>query len=707
MKTTTWLIFPIIFFFLFVTCSLVSATSPDVVWIIVDRITVNNIIASKTPHFNGLQNIGAFGLINVRTAGQIRAESTYLTAGAGKRSKGSKDAQKGINKGKGVINYRYDSLVKLNKDNPYHPTVGLLGEVLKDNGIKVGVLGNTDTIDQKNRSIVSFAMDQKGEVPLGDVSKGLLKKVEKPWGYESDFEVFRKKFGEFKNKVDLLIIQTGDTTRIDNYVRFIGKAEINREKIKAIEKIDNFIGFVLQVINLEETQLGILMLNPPVTDLENGNKLGWILLAGPEFEKGWVTSLSTRRKGIVTISDLLPTLLNRFKVSYPEVTGSKISYIRQQKASWHQLYNLREKIKRVSNLRPVFVKGFILLQLIMICLAIILLIKKDLPGSVIIHKGVEYLLVSLFLVPLNFLILSQIIFPHFIHNLVILIAFTIVEFWVLMKINESRLFHIIVICLGLWIVIIVDLLNNSRLMADSLLGFSSVIGARYYGLGNEYMGLFIGSMLVGFTGVLDYLSKKGVNINKKIIFLSPVLFLSFWFIASPALGANFGGAITALVAITVTMVYLKYGFNFKKIILFTPIVGFVILFVMYLDYTEILGPRTHIGKAFAYLLKGRTGGIIGIIKRKLAMNIKLLKWTIWTRVLLGFILYLIVLFLYPIGRFKKLLKKQPNMAAGFYGGLAGTLVTMMVNDSGVVAAATLLFYPIMTLLYFISKPGYK
>jgi hypothetical protein len=65
--------------------------------------------------------------------------------------------------------------------------------------------------------------------------------------------------------------------------------------------------------------------------------------------------------------------------------------------------------------------------------------------------------------------------------------------------------------------------------------------------------------------------------------------------------------------------------------------------------------------------------------------------------------FLIIIFKHPVGNLKRLFDKYSYLAAGFYGGIAGAIVTMFVNDSGVVAAATILFYPMLTLLYLLRS----
>ena len=160
--------------------------------------------------------------------------------------------------------------------------------------------------------------------------------------------------------------------------------------------------------------------------------------------------------------------------------------------------------------------------------------------------------------------------------------------------------------------------------------------------------------------------------------------------------------ITMLMASSLVFIFWSnYSVNIKTIFILIFIVSGIITGIAYLDYIEVLGQKTHIGRAFNLILEGNYSGFKEIIIRKIAMNLKLLRWNIWTKVLLGFLCYLLFIFLHPGGKLEKVIKKYPELSVGFYSSLLASFVAMIVNDSGVVAAATILFFPILTLLYLI------
>ncbi|MFW6030687.1 MAG: hypothetical protein ACOCRO_10635 [Halanaerobiales bacterium] len=179
-------------------------------------------------------------------------------------------------------------------------------------------------------------------------------------------------------------------------------------------------------------------------------------------------------------------------------------------------------------------------------------------------------------------------------------------------------------------------------------------------------------------------------------YLLPFEYLIFvYFIAAGNLGANFGGMLTALFAFAFTYYYsLKKGHVPIIIACFA-----IVLVILYLDYSGFFGISSHIGQAIERLFLADWQWVYNTILRKFSMNLKLLRWTIWTKVFLAMIIYLFFMVKKPNPQLKRFFKTYPYIKSAFYGALLASLLTMFVNDSGVVAAATILFFPVMSLLY--------
>ncbi|MFW6034905.1 MAG: hypothetical protein ACOCRZ_01485 [Halothermotrichaceae bacterium] len=688
---------------LFLISGIVSAEqSPDLIWIVIDRLGIEEFDIENYPNINKLQQKGAFSLMNVRTADDLTSESTYLSAGSGNRCQGSKTNTYKLTVDGPSFLQNIDNLKKVNKNTYYHADIGKLGKFADNNQIKIGVLGNSDTIDKKGKNILTMVMNQQGYVPLADVSKGVLKINNKyPWKYETDWTILKNKYNIYKRKVDALFIETGDIGRIDNYSCLLSKEDILSYKRKALKKIDEFIGFIIEDVKLNKTQLGLIIPTPSHQALTEGKKLSWVAFCGGSSGRGWIKTDSTRKNGVTTIADLLTI----FKYNFADKTGTinilnKIDFTGKN-ISWDRMILLNRRISFISNIRPFMVKVFILFQLILIILAIVKSIWKKAERLIIFDYFFEYLLLSLFLTPINYIFISLLNIFSLIYLILIFLLLTSVELIIILKFIDNKLMRVLVINWSLLLIISYDLLSGYQLLSDTILGYSSIIGARYYGLGNEYMGFYIGCYLIGITGSLELKQdRQKINNSSKIMKNTPLLTLIFiYFIGAPNLGANFGGTVTALTAVVITF----FNINKEKFWMSLAIAILLFLLIVTIDFTGLFGVRSHIGQAVSKIIKGDWGSIWLLIFRKLKMNLKLLRWTIWTRVVLAFIIYLIILVRRPGPEFKKLFNSKPFLTAGFYGCLAGSLTAMVVNDSGIVAAATILFYPILTLLYILNK----
>ncbi len=731
--------------------------SYNMVWIIIDRLSLDQLLIANTPNIDKLQKKGAFGLMNVRTVDHLQSESTYLNVNTGNRCQGSKMSHNGISLGKGAWNNKIQELITLNSKTNYKAKPGLLGDLARENNISIGVLGNSDIVGRNIRTIVSMAMDSNGFVPYAQIGKNILQETEKPWGYQSDYNKLAAKFTEFYGLVDALFIETGDISRIDNFLELEESKSVisdnsnishysntfspkgnpkdkfsedsllsdkksynnykdyinyQQEKINALERIDTFLGFLLNNIDLEKTQLAIIVPTPAEEEIRQGKRLSWVLFAGQDIKQGWLKSNTTRHRGIITIADLLTGFLTanldsdlskkdqKTKTNLEGFAGGTINSIDDQSASWNDLRQLNEKVSFIYNIRPPFIKVFIFVQMIVIIMAISQTVWKKIKEIYIFSRTFEYLLIALLLVPINYMLISLINIFSIIHTLILFFAILVIEELILLKFIKKPIYRIFVISWVMVLLISFNLIDKYGMLADSILGYSSIIGARYYGLGNEYMGFYLGAFILALTVSLELARNRGFKVNP-IIIITSFLVITY-FIGAVTLGANFGGMITALTAGGITCYYIFQDRKWMNKWILSGLGLLFLIIIILLDYSGIMGNSSHIGQAFQKIVDHQWQWMLDTILRKFTMNLKLLRWTIWSRVLLVMIVYLFVLLKNPVPRLKFFFKNNLYFRAGLYGALSGSLVTMFVNDSGVVAAATILFYPVMSLLYFLK-----
>lgn len=255
------------------------------------------------------------------------------------------------------------------------------------------------------------------------------------------------------------------------------------------------------------------------------------------------------------------------------------------------------------------------------------------------------------------------------------------------------------ICLGLLTagLIMIDVWLGSTLQKTSLMGYDPIIGARFYGIGNEYMGVLTGSLIVGGTAALTlfpHFRRAGV-ITLGLLFLLAVDVLG-----NPRLGANMGGVIAASTAFLTTFLLLcGIRFSFKTVSCLAGVVIFLVAELFLIDLQRTPEVQSHFGRNAAIVMSGGWPEVVNIIKRKSEIN--MFKYTIWSRIFLASLGSLALLCYRPVGVVAGVKRSFPDLYKGFLGVVLDSIAALLFNDSGIVAAATTLIFVVSPLIYLI------
>lgn len=642
--------------------------------LLLDQLSLKEIERSGGPNLLQLFADGAGALMNVRTENGIASQYTYAAFGSGSRG------------------------------DRYGAIPGLLGELLKEHGYTVAAFGNSDYGPEERREVVTIAMDNNGYLFFGDISdRVLMRDPLFPGEMRTYYQKMESTFRDAYAQYDLIFLEMGDLARI--------KTGLKRDDIRSrgaeslvkgtLSRLDGLIGVIRETIDPRRDRLMLVAPTPDPGEEQKGYKLSWVLLYGGEDGAGVLTTATTRRPELATITDLAPTILQFFQIPSPAVMNGRPLYsLSNQAGGLRNLLQRNEEIFRTSTWRPWYIKGFILIQIIVISLATVtFLLRRFIRDAG--WRLVSALLLSIMTIPLIFLLISPYQVPSFSVYLTVAVIFMVLTAGFLLRIFRHPLSPVVLMVTLTGLLLIIDIVRGSPRLSSSLLGYCPVIGARFYGVGNEYMGILIGATLIGWTGLLDRFS----GLAQRKYLLTPLVFIPVMVIIGfPTLGANFGGILTAIAAFTLTYALMFEKARRRRI---AGIAGLVLLLGLSIivigDTYGWTGEQSHFGRTIDLLKEQGVSALSDIIWRKLSMNLKLLRWTIWTRVLLTFIVVLALLFKRPRGVLYELIQKMPHLASGFIGILFGSVVTMLVNDSGVVAAATLLFFGVFALLYLVLR----
>lgn len=674
-------------------------------------IVMNEMNYEELYNMNAVQpliNDGAIALMNNRTSSRSNTYKAYTTIGAGIRAEASSNTigffevndkfksiylrRTGIElPSTGIINLDMTKLIKANEKGQYGAMPGSLGQSLHDKGMKTAVIGNGDYEDKLVRSAGTIAMDHKGYIDYGDIRRDILIEDDTyPFGLKSDYKKILEIFKEAYKKSQLTVVDIADIGRLERYRPNLSEEMYVKQKSKILKDANSFIDDLVKNIDAKNTRVVLVTPYPSSDDIKSGNRLTPIVFYGEGVSKGVLTSSTTRRIGIIGNVDIAPSITDYLGTSSENMTGRAVQFVSKD-LNFDFLLDLNKQVVSTSENRLPVLSSFAAFEILVSIIGLILiLIEGKFNQKMICYF--KNILLSTMAVPFVLLILPLFHVQNLILTYIISIVVTILITYITKKISKHTLDSLLILSFITTIGLLLDICTGANLMKTSLLGYDPIIGARYYGIGNEYMGVLIGSTLVFATMIIDRF--KFNKLWTLLIFGGTILIIGF-----PKLGANVGGTMTAVAAfIFASLRLFKIKIKLKQLIIIGTCIVLVVGIMAFIDI-KLMKSQSHLAGAIEQILKGGPSVIFLIIKRKIAMNLRLIGVTYWSKVLMSAILILATLFYRPVGILYKLTNLYPNLSIGWSGIVMACVVAFLVNDSGVVAAATGIIFLAMSILY--------
>lgn len=697
-----------------------AAEGPRAVVFVTANIGVRDIIGVGLPTYDLLADIGSIGMMNNRTASRVRGESEVpgsplwiesacATIGAGSRARAGAESRRAHNVEEMVhdgisasdyyrlltgsspgdariVHLGIQSLSWENSDLRYSVVIGGLGDALRRNGLVTAVIGNSDTRQNLHREASLICADSKGLVDMGYVKRPInIADPSGPYGLATNTERLIKEFDTVAGNANLIVVDSGDTSRADAYSLECTDDQAMKMRRWAVERADMLLGQIVERLDLSRDLVIVLSLSPPRATYRTGEVMTPILVAGPGFRHGLLSSASTRRDGIVANTDVTATLIKHFDVPAWEGVVGRPIYSVSSEDSILALQALSHRVSRqASGLRSM---RYIAWGLVVFVIAVTLLFA--LARSPWIRRFVA---VTALLPPAVFL--AVIWLPGIYVSgawiaLIVVVGLAAGLIALTMMIGRSPGGALVWLSSLLAITIATDLLWGGGLLRESLLSYVPSEGARYYGIGNELMGAFLGSAMIATVVGLGSL-----RLGTKAFWTAccVLLLLVVVLVGGPNLGANAGGAMAALCG-TLAALFALAGRRVRLLEVGVVAFGTAVLagLMFFFDNLRSAG-QSHVGRAAQILVGGDWLEFWSILERKLAMNMMLVANSAWSRAFFFCVCACLVLLLLPDWNARSALKHGAALRIAAIGVTAATAGALLLNDSGVVAAATCVVY---------------
>ena len=599
-----------------------------------------------------------------------------------------------------IGNIKINRNINQNTDNGgYGATLGMLGTTLNKNNLKVALLGNSDIKKnddlKKIRNLALVCMDENGRVQSGNIDNINKKDDTMPFGISTDYDKLKSETKKYYENNDAIFVELGDTYRLDEYKNNLNENTYKSMKKKIYQNINDYLKEVFEMAGKNDT-IYIVSEFESNLDYKTKRRLSPVI----KFEKdgyGLLESSTTRNSGIVSNIDIGVDIINKFGLKNELMIGKVFKNVQDENGIEKVLKDY-ERIVSINTIRASVVNSYVgIVSASWVIAMIAILFKNKIPkkekglGRDQIFKVLKELIKLGLIMPLAFLTAPVFQFktPAGLVSgvLIVTIIYYLIGYFLFRKDDIKQMGFYAFLTIGL---IIIDCIIGTPLMKSGIMSYDAINGARYYGVGNEYEGVTIASAVFALAVLLNY--KK---ISKWLaVVLSLVILITS---AMPSMGANVGGAISESVAyLLFILLIFDVKLDLKKIIMIGVATVLVVVAFAGLDF--LMGTESHLAVFTNQIIQEGPAAIFNTFGRKIQMNLKLAKSSVWVNILIVSIIIIGALIFKPSGYFKKIHDKYPMIFKGFMASFVGCIVTLLVNDSGIVAASTAAIYILIPII---------
>lgn len=581
------------------------------------------------------------------------------------------------------------------RDLPTGP--GALGDALSDAGFVTGAVGNGDSIQPDGDVTISrpsavAVMRTDGFIDRGEVGQILLRaEPQAPFGVESDVDLMVSTTLSTLSEADVVVVDPGDLDRLRSYDSVMTESERTQLRYQALDQVDQVVEGLSESLD-DDTLLLVVGLTPP----SGSWALTPVIASGAGVRPGYLFSPSTQRSGLITLTDIAPTVLESLGAEVPgEMIGAPLRY-EERDIDLDGLLAMNDRAGGRESIYYPIALTFIVLQAL--GYAAVLLVLRLAPDMARVLVGPARILVLTFAAwPLAGYLLRAVPSVYDLGPWAQVVLWLVALTIALLASRRRRraLAPLAAICGATLALLLLDLALGAPLQMSSILGYSPHTAARFTGFGNTAFAVF-GACAVITAALHVHHSPRP---RAALVTASALLLVVLVADGAPQLGADVGGILTFVPVFGLTLWAVSGRRLSLKVVVVAGVATLVVLgLAVGVDLLRDPESRSHLGRFV--LASGDDGSTFWTtISRKWATNLRVLRQTIWAwmvPIVAVFALYVLV-----VARgWRRLLPFGSAVRAAVIGTLATGVLGWLVNDSGVVVAALAFVYlgPLLTLL---------
>ncbi|MDP2182464.1 MAG: hypothetical protein Q8K99_07830 [Actinomycetota bacterium] len=591
--------------------------------------------------------------------------------------------------------------------------LGALGQAIVDAGGTTAAIGNSDSGYEvrglaRSRPAALVAMDAQGRVVLGDVSSGLLQSdSEAPFGISTDLAAFEKEYQRVSEELSkatgpvLVVLDPGDLQRAKEFAPEASPAVARAHHRQAVRTLDVIVDIVMNGLPDDS----VIMVVPQALVETPGEVMGLapVIVAGPGWS-GYASSSSTQRTGLVTNLDVAATVTGSLGIEKPvEVLGNPMVPVRNSGSLADrvaELSSMNDAAVAVDSAKPAIINAFIACTTLILMLATVVLLRAR-RWSVRTVDRVSRSGITLLLIALTVPVASTAMFAlgtrpqsaaaasvqFAVVGAILAVAALVLRRFVALRVPVAILS---LLATG---VILVDQWFDAPWSFTSFLGYSPLMGARYYGLGNESAAVLVGSVLVGTSLLMDQFPESAWTRHMRLWLLPGIGAVIVGTAAAPFLGANVGVVVWGVVAFGFAWSLMnRVRFGWRLALGVAAIVVALLVAFSLVDLSAGTGSQTHLARAWESARAGGVGELWLIVARKAETNMRVLTRTNWAYLLVAVLGFLGFMRWRPQGDFADTLAENPYFSAAMAACLVGGVAAYLTEDSGIVIPALMFLY---------------